>query len=321
MVMRGITRSDGRKGGGVDLIDLKTFEAVARSGGITRAARELHTVQSNVTARVLHLERELGVSLFHRHGRGVTPTVAGRELLPYAEKIRGLLEEARRAVGGDAEPSGTLRIGSLETTAAVRLPPILTAFTAACPRVTLILRTGTSGTLIEEVLEYRLDGALVAGPVGHPELVEEAVIEEELVVVTPAGCRNPWKAWAEAGEARLLVFRTGCTYRQRLELLLAGRGITNLHWLEFGTLEGIIGCVGAGLGSTFLPRAVVEPARREGRVALHRLAAGQGRVKTVFLRRRDTQPGGSLARFLECSRVAGQRKKGRKASQKALESR
>jgi LysR family transcriptional regulator, cell division regulator len=186
----------------------------------------------------------------------------------------------------------------------VRLPPILTAFAAACPKVSLVLRTGTTDGLTAEVLEYQLEGALVAGPVGHPELVEEPVVEEELVLVTAPGCRDPWAAWAEAGEARLLVFRAGCTYRQRLASLLAGRGVTATRWLEFGTLEGIIGCVGAGLGSTLLPRAVVERARREGRVTTHRLAAGQGRAVTVFIRRRDAVLSGALARFLECSQAA-----------------
>ena len=80
----------------MDLIDLETFEAMARSGGVARAARELHTVQSNVTARLLRLERELGVPLFDRHSRGMTPTAAGRELLPYAVQVRGLLAEALR---------------------------------------------------------------------------------------------------------------------------------------------------------------------------------------------------------------------------------
>jgi DNA-binding transcriptional LysR family regulator len=68
------------------------------------------------------------------------------------------VEEARRAVTGDGEPRGTLRVDSLETTAALRPPPILAAFTAACPRVDVVLRTGTTGGLVADVLEYRLGG-------------------------------------------------------------------------------------------------------------------------------------------------------------------
>src|SRR5689334_4690355 len=89
--------------------DLRIFEAVARAGGITRAAADLNTVQSNVTARLRLLERELGTPLFFRHSRGVTLTPAGRELLPYASKIGALLAEARRALN-DATPQGALCI-------------------------------------------------------------------------------------------------------------------------------------------------------------------------------------------------------------------
>jgi DNA-binding transcriptional LysR family regulator len=66
--------------------DLAVFEAVATLGGMTRAAESLHTVQSNVTARIRLLERELGVELFHRHHRGVQLTKSGEQLLPYDQR-------------------------------------------------------------------------------------------------------------------------------------------------------------------------------------------------------------------------------------------
>jgi DNA-binding transcriptional LysR family regulator len=170
-----------------------------------------------------------------------------------------------------------------------------------------VLRTGTTGGLVADVLGYRLEGALVAGPVVRAELVEEAVVQEGLVLVTAPGCRDPWAAWDQAGAAKVLVFRTGCSYRQRLERLLAGRGAAAVRCLELGTLEGIIGCVGAGLGGTLLPRAVVAAARRDGRVAVHPVPAEQARAETVFVRRRDAPLSGPLAHFLACSRAAAGR--------------
>ena len=74
----------------MDAADLKVFEAVARTGGMNRAAAELHTVQSNVTARVRALEVELGCPLFERHSRGVALTSAGQRLLPYARRVAEL---------------------------------------------------------------------------------------------------------------------------------------------------------------------------------------------------------------------------------------
>src|SRR5690242_11232822 len=119
----------------MELSDLLTFAAVARCGGITRAAEELHTVQSNVTQRVKALEAEIGTTLFERHSRGMTLTGAGRRLLPYATRMTALSREALLAARDDGEPKGPLSIGSLETTAAVRLPPLLAQFHRAFPAV------------------------------------------------------------------------------------------------------------------------------------------------------------------------------------------
>src|SRR4051812_41413259 len=153
--------------------DLRIFEAVARLGGMNRAAAELNTVQSNVTTRIRLLERQLRVLLFERHHHGVSLTPAGERLLPYARQIRGLIEEARRAVAEDGAPKGPLTLGSLETTLALRLAPLLPGFAARCPEVDLSLRTGTSRELVTEVLERRLEGAFICGPAEHPQLTEE----------------------------------------------------------------------------------------------------------------------------------------------------
>src|SRR4051812_14456129 len=102
----------------MDAADLRIFEAAARLGSMNRAAIELNTVQSNVTARIKLLEARLGTRLFERHRRGVSLTAAGRRLLPFAIQIGQLLEEARQAVAEDGTPHGPLRLGSLESTLA-----------------------------------------------------------------------------------------------------------------------------------------------------------------------------------------------------------
>jgi DNA-binding transcriptional LysR family regulator len=262
----------------------------------------LHTVQSNVTARIHVLERELGVPLFQRHSRGVTLTSAGSTLLPYASQVGRLLAEAARAVTDTTVPRGPLRVGSLETTAARRLPPVLVAYSAAFPDVDFSLQTGTTAELVADVLEYRLEGALVAGPVHHPALEEEPIVDEELVVVTAPGCPNLEAALADGHGLKLLVLRAGCSYRQRLEQILAGRGVTGVRLLEFGTLDAIIGCAAAGIGITLLPRAVVEPARAAGSIAVHTLPAEQARVTTMFIRRSDAFLSTALACFLHACR-------------------
>src|SRR6201995_2842186 len=109
----------------MELTDLVTFSAVARSGGIARAAEALNTVQSNVTQRIKALETEIGTALFERHSRGMTLTGPGRRLLPYAQKMAALSREALLAARDDGDAKGPLAICSMETTAAVRLPSLL----------------------------------------------------------------------------------------------------------------------------------------------------------------------------------------------------
>ena len=98
------------------------------------------------------------------------------------------------------------------------------------------------------------------------------------------------------------MLRAGCSYRQRLEGILAQRGSIGARILEFGTLEAILACVGAGLGITLLPRALVETARRAGQVGVHALPPENAWVDTVFLRRRDAYVSSALAAFLAAAR-------------------
>ncbi|HZB92817.1 MAG TPA: LysR substrate-binding domain-containing protein, partial [Stellaceae bacterium] len=191
--------------------------------------------------------------------------------------------------------------GSLETTAALRLAPVLAAYVAAYPEVDLALTTGTSAELVAQVLEHRLEGAFVCGPAHHPELLAEPVFAEELVLVTAPSCRRLDDALARR-DLKIVVLRAGCSYRQRLEEMLARRGVVGLRRLEFGTIEGLLGCAAAGLGVTLLPRALVEPARRARRVAVHTLPPEEARVETLFIRRRDAYVSSALAAFLACVR-------------------
>ena len=282
----------------MDVAGLSVFAAVARAGGITRAARALHTVQSNVTQRIRLLEGELGVPLFHRHSRGVSLTSAGAELLPYAERIGRLLEEAKQVAASGRVPRGRITIGALETATAVRLPPLLAAYASACPDVDIDITTGTSAVLVEAVLAHRLEAAFVAGPVDHPELVTLPILEEELVIVTAPWITSLGRLRGRSSMLKIVVFRSGCTYRAQLESLLAGRGVVGARRLEFGTLDGIVGCVAAGIGITLLPRAAVARAQREGRVALHALPPADARVPTVLIRRRDAFTSAALSRFI-----------------------
>ncbi len=271
--------------------DLKFFMAVADTGAIGRAASVLNTVQSNVTNRIRALELALNVPLFYRGSRGVTLTKAGERLLPYARQVTRLLADAEQSVRCEGAPRGPLRIGSLETTAALRLPALLTSFADLHPDVDIELETGSTEFLIKHVVERKLEGAFVSGPITHEDLATIPVLEEELVLVGSArvpNCADLLATLSTNRGARVLVFRTGCSYRSRLEMFLAAQGLVQARRMEFGTLDGILACVEAGMGVTMIPRVVAEPLHKAGRVSMHRMPGDVGRAQTLLTYRTDS---------------------------------
>ncbi len=298
----------------MEFSDLNLFATVARHGNITKAAQRLNTVQSNVTTRLRLLEEELGVPLFQRHHQGVTLTRAGHDLLPFAHQAEALLQKARDTVSNNGQPHGILRLGSMETTAAARLPSVLKAYAPLHRNVDIAVETGTTRNLI----------AFVAGPVEHDDLQATLVFVEELVLVSAPQHRSLETALREGSIHKLFVFRVGCSYRQRLERFLGARGITLVNQLEFGTLEGIIGCVGAGLGVTMLPLSVVTPYARRKEVAVHRISPEDARSETVFITRRDSLRSLALEEFVgtlrHATRVTSRIRNGSRRSKRAPQS-
>ncbi|ENN88715.1 LysR family transcriptional regulator [Rhizobium freirei PRF 81] len=268
---------------------------------MNRAARELHTVQSNVTARIRTLEEELGVSLFQRHARGVSTTPAGQRILPFVGRITKLLADARSAARDDGSPTGALLLGSLETTTALRLSPLISHFAKTYPEVRLVVTMGTTRRLLDEVIECKLEGAFVAGPISHPDLDQQVVFQEELVLITARSIRT-MDELAGITDLRTIVFQIGCSYRQRLESLLAEMGVVTAKPLEFGSLDTIISCVSAGVGIALLPKGIVASAWQDGRVAVHELPPERSLVDTLFVRRKDAYTSSAMTALLDMVR-------------------
>lgn len=276
----------------LDINELKIFISVARRGSISKAAEELHYVQSNVTARIRQLEERLGSALFHRKSRGVALTSSGHLLLDYAERILRLANEAEEAFSDRGEPKGRLVIGTMETTAAVRLPPLLAGFHRRCPQVELSLMTGPSQVSLQRLIDYQIDAAFIGGDVGDKALVAEKAFEEELVLVTPPFV-DPFEG---AGSLNILVFQSGCSYRTQLERWLAVSG-GKYQTMEFGSIEGILGCVAAGMGVSILPRSIVERSQYQETCSLRQLPDDFTAMTTWLVRRRDEKPGKALQAF------------------------
>lgn len=285
----------------MDIRDMQIFLAVANEGSITRAAEKLEYVQSSISIRIQQLESDLNTVLFHRARQGVRLTASGEVLKSYAEKILYLTQEAERAVADNSIPRGPLRIGSLETTAAIRLPFILSDYHNSYPEVDLSLKTGSTDELINLVLKYELDGAFVAAPVEHADLDVTEVGVEELVLVS-GGQFPSIERFEEFRNLTLLVFRVGCSYRRKLEDWLSLKGIIPAKIMEFGTLEGILGCIHAGFGVSLLPRSVVERANVQYNLRFQKISDKFYKTPTLFIRRKDAYTTVAMSEFIRIAK-------------------
>lgn len=274
----------------LDTRHLMTFRAIARSGSFTQAADELGCVQSAITARIRKLEENLGVALFERDGRTTKLTMAGTRFEAYADRIVSLIEETEAVVTDADGERAALRLGALENTTATRLPALVKRLHERFPDAPLSLMTGTTDELINAVLDRRTDAAFVAGQVDHDALDSVEAFCETLVQVRPKGQPAP---------PSLLAFRHGCSYRAQAEQWLRSAGIAPVQIIEMGTLDGMLGCVTAGVGFAVVPRISAESSRFVDGFEIEDLPAPHGDSRTHLIWRRDRAPLRPLRELME----------------------
>lgn len=268
----------------IDLDSLQIFKAVADLGGITKAAAQLNRVQSNITTRVKQLEERLEVQLFQRQNGRMVLSAEGKLLLSYADRLLNLSSEAEAALRTGA-PRGTMRLGTMESTAAARLPPILARYHMRYPDVQIELATGTSGALINKVRDFDIEAALVAEPFTAPDLETQHVFTEELALIMPRSSpaiRTP----KDLRKHTVIAFTTGCSYRRILENWLGFASIVPDRVLELGSYHAIVACVAAGSGMAIVPRSVLRVVHAENEVTAYPLPPQLATARTMLVWRK-----------------------------------
>jgi DNA-binding transcriptional LysR family regulator len=268
----------------LDLRELKTFRSVAAEKSFTRAANLLHYAQSSVTAQIHSLEEELGVPLFDRMGRRVELTLAGRQLLTYADKLLDMAEEAKRAVQHDGQPAGTLTVGAPETLLAYRLPVLLKRFQLQYPAIHLALvanescAIGMGGTILAPNVDiaFTLDIPL---PADH--LTVECLRREH-----PLAGKKKVTA-KEIGQHQVLLTDRACSYRALFERTLMAEGVPMGASLEFLSVEAIKQCALATMGVAVLPEVVIANELKRGTLVTVDWPRKPLLVYTQMFRRQD----------------------------------
>lgn len=270
----------------MELSDLRIFRAVVEAGGVTHAARRLHRVQSNITARIQKLEADLQVELFLREGKRMQVSPAGRILLDYAEQLLALADRAREALH-ETTPRGLLRIGAMESTAAVRLPAPLSTYHARYPDVVIELLSGQPREMVADILAGELDAALVTEPLDDTRLEAVPVFTETLVLVTEAG-HSPIRAPDDLRNRTLLAFHPGCPHRERLEAWFSRAGVPVERVIELSSYHAMLGCAVVGMGVALMPRSVLDSYAERDRLGVHPLAPPFHQARTLLVSRKGT---------------------------------
>jgi DNA-binding transcriptional LysR family regulator len=198
-------------------------------------------------------------------------TDAGRTLLGHAERLLQMADVAEQELRSGTV-RGVLRLGSLESAAGARLPPLLSAFHAKFPEVSIELQTGTTGTSLRRLELFEIEAAFVSEPFEKGRLSSLPAFEEELVLITAQGApalRRP----ADLGSQTLVAFPHGCSYRRRLEEWLAEGGVSAGRMLDLGSYHAIVACVAGGTGVAIVPAEVLDHAVLGTSVQRHPLPA------------------------------------------------
>jgi LysR family transcriptional regulator, cell division regulator len=273
------------------LPDVLVFLTVVRSGSITKAAQQLNTVQSNVTARIKKLEEAFGVPLLSRHARGVRLTSGGEAVLPMALRLDALLNDLGFAFGRRMPVrEAKLRLGAIETVAAVHLPRLVSEFLRHSPHVDISVQAGSSSRLVKQVRDGELDAVFVSRAFGLADLREEIVFEDNLVVLAPGTIKSIAHLLdASRNGLKVMVQRLGCSYTEKLLHLFEANGMRPDRIMEIGTLEGIIGLVETGVGVATMPESFVRPLLRGRRIEPLLLPKEMGTIQIYLISSRSSE--------------------------------
>lgn len=280
----------------VTLKQLRYVEALARHGHFGRAAEASSITQPALSMQIRELEESLGQRLFERGARQVRLTAFGEEIAARARDILRAVDELEDLARARRDgPGGRLRLGVIPTIAPYLLPRMIRDLAARYPGVDLQVRETQTERLIAELMEGRLDTAVVALPVSEPTLEEVALFSEGFVLVRPeAEAQAPVPAPEALPDMQLLLLEEGHCFRDQALEVCGLRAGSPRAGLDGSSLSTLVQMVGAGIGVTLIPEMAVGVETRGAPVAVQRFDTGRP-VRTVGMIWRRTNP---LARDL-----------------------
>jgi len=273
------------------LKQLRYVAALARHGHFGQAAEACSVTQPALSMQIKELEEGLGGRLFERGARQVRLTGLGEEIAARARDILRAVEELEEVARTRRDgPGGRLRLGVIPTIAPYLLPRLIRDLAARYPGADLQVRETQTDRLIGELIEGRLDTALVALPISEPSLEEVALFSEGFVLVRPeADAGRPVPTPTALPDMQLLLLEEGHCFRDQALEVCGLRGGARRAGFDGSSLATLVQLVGAGIGVTLIPEMAIAVETRGAEVTVQRFAAGRP-ARTVGMIWRRTSP-------------------------------
>jgi DNA-binding transcriptional LysR family regulator len=245
---------------GLNFDQLQTLVEVVEHGSFSAAARRLHLTQPAVSLQIRELERRFGLQLVERLGKQAHATVPGRELIEAAQRIFRECDQVDATMRRFREGwIGRVRISMTLTSMIYRLPPILRKIRLDHPGIDLVINNTPTQTSVENILQNRIDLALVNLPVQKKQLEITTLCAEEMLAIFPAGTRNIPDVITPFDVARhnLLVEQQSSAAYALVMGWLYGPAPRTREPMPLGTVEALKGAVASNLGMAIVPEVAV----------------------------------------------------------------
>lgn len=237
---------------------MRIFQKIYETQSVTRAAEALHMTQPAVTRALQELEKYYGLRLFERLNRRLTVTEAGRRMYDYALHLTETFDTMEKSLR-DWERQGVLRVGASVSLGCSLLPQLARTFQEEHPGVEARVRIANGELLRRDLLENRLDLALLEGEENGADLMLTPFAAGEMALIVPPGhplARAGGATLAQAAAHPLLLRETGSATRRFLDQLLMSRGLAVQPVWESASTQALLSAVREGLGITLVPWAL-----------------------------------------------------------------
>ena len=273
----------------VNFHQLSIFHTVARVGSFTRAAAELDISQPAVSIQIKQLERSLQTTLLSRLRRGVVLTDTGEAVYSYTKRIFTLADEMRYAIQDiEGLAAGKLTIGSSSTPGECILPLVIGMFIYRYPMVEVALAISNTQTVVDQILNRKLDLGMAGAPVDQAGLVSFPYANDEVVMVSSAAhplARKGQASMADIDGQSFIMREPGSATRKAAEDSLAESGVRVKVVMELGSNEAVKRAAAVGLGLGVLSKFSVGPDVAAGYLRVLRVSGWKcERPLTVFYR-------------------------------------